>query len=426
MAAGRASANLDPMADDRTRVTIVGGGVAALEAVLALRALAEDRVHIELVTPRPEFVHRPLAVAEPFGLGEARRYDIQPILKEHGVVLHLAGAQAVEPKSSTLRTWDGRALEYELLLIAMGARPTVSLPGSISLKGPGYTNRFRTMLRELDERRVHKVAFVVPPGASWPLPLYELALLTASHVADRQLRGVELHLVTPEAEPLELFGPAGVTAVRALLDERGVIVHTGRHATEVRAGELVLLHGDALPVERVVSLPRLVGPALPGVPHDPEGFISVDLYGHVRGVPRVYAAGDVTTCPIKQGGVAAQQADAAAETIAAAAGAPVKPRPFRPVLRGLLLTGGTPRFMRAEVAGGRGGDWQVADHALWWPPSKVAGHYLAPYLALRHEELEKPSGGLEMDIDLGLGAVRRRVIVGRTRDGRATATRLPV
>jgi sulfide:quinone oxidoreductase len=414
------------MADERTRVTIVGGGVAALEAVLALRALAEDRVHIELVTPRPEFVDRPLAVAEPFGLGEARRYDIQPLLKDLGVVLHLAGVQAVEPKTSTLRTWDGRALEYELLLIAVGARPTASLPGSISVKGPGYTSRFRTMLRDLDQHRVRKVAFVVPSGASWPLPLYELALLTASHVAERELRGVELRLVTPEAEPLELFGPDGSASVRALLGERGVLLHTGHHATEVRSRELAVLEGDPVPADRVVSLPRLVGPAIPGLPHDPDGFISVDLYGHVRGVPRVYAAGDATNCPIKQGGIAAQQADAAAETIAAAAGAPVKPRPFRPVLRGLLLTGGTPRFMRAEVAGGRGADWQVSEHALWWPPSKVAGHYLAPYLALRHEELELPSGGLEVEVDFDTPAVRRRILLSRDRGGRTNAKRLPV
>ena len=157
-----------------------------------------------------------------------------------------------------------------------------------------------------------------------------------------------------------------------------------------------------------------------------DGFISVDLHGHVRGVPNVYAAGDATTCPIKQGGIAAQQADAAAETIAAAAGAPVKPRPFRPVLRGLLLTGGAPKFMRAEVAGGRGADWEVSEHALWWPPSKVAGHYLAPYLALRHEELEFPSGGMDVEIDFDSPAVRRRLLLTRDRGGRPSAKTLPV
>ena len=111
----------------------------------------------------------------------------------------------------------------------------------------------------------------------------------------------------------------------------------------------------------------------------------------MRGERDVYAAGDATTSSIKQGGVACQQADAAAEAIAARAGADVDPEPFRPVLRGLLLTGSTPRYMRTEVTGG-GESGQVSDHALWWPPGKIAGKRLAPYLALRAEELESAEG----------------------------------
>ena len=95
-------------------------------------------------------------------------------------------------------------------------------------------------------------------------------------------------------------------------------------------------------------------------------------------LPGVYAAGDGTNFPIKQGGLATQQADAVAEAIAAEVGAPVEPEPFRPVLRGLLLTGGDDRFLRHAVAGG-GGEGEVAAHTLWWPPTKIAGRYLAAY-----------------------------------------------
>jgi sulfide:quinone oxidoreductase len=120
----------------------------------------------------------------------------------------------------------------------------------------------------------------------------------------------------------------------------------------------------------------------------------------VHGEQDVYAAGDATNSPIKQGGVATQQADAAAEAIAARAGADVEPQPFRPVLRGLLLTGATPRYMRAELSGGRGADSRVSDHALWWPPSKIAGKRLAPYLALRHDELETEADGLHVEVEV--------------------------
>jgi sulfide:quinone oxidoreductase len=91
----------------------------------------------------------------------------------------------------------------------------------------------------------------------------------------------------------------------------------------------------------------------------------------------VYAAGDATSSPIKHGGLAAQQADAAAEAIAARTGAIVMPEPFRPVLRALLLTGGEPLYLRAELPGPAA----VSTEPLWSPPGKVGGRYLAPFLA---------------------------------------------
>ena len=374
------------------KVTIVGGGVAALEAVLALRGIAEERVALEWITPRPAWLYRPLAVAEPFGLGEVKTYDLVRIARDQGATLHLAGIQSVDTQARLLLSWDGRAFPYEILLMAVGAQPAVSVPGSVTVRGPGYTGRFRTVLRDLDEHHIHRVVFALPAGASWPLPLYELALMTAAHVAERGLRKVQLAVVTHERQPLELFGAPAGEAVRTLLEQRGVEFLGERHPVAFENGELSVSPGTSIPADRVVSLPRLRGPSFPGLPHDHDGFIPTDLHGLVEGEVDVYAAGDATTCPIKQGGVATQQADAAAEAIAARLGAPVDPAPFRPVMRGLLLTGGVPRYMRSAVSGGQGQPDVVATHALWWPPSKIAGRWLAPYLAQRHEELEQPDG----------------------------------
>jgi len=382
------------------KVMIAGGGVAALEGLMALHELAGDRISLELVTPTPEFTYRPLAVAEPFGLGEARRYDVVRIASDHRAAVHIAGIKSVDPARRSVATWDGRELPFDVLLVAVGARTTTSIPGTVTIQGPGYTSRFRTVLRELDKRQIRHVAFAVPPGASWPLPLYELALMTATHAAERGLRKVRLSLVTPEQAPLELFGAAASKTVRELLEERGIELHVARYPAHFEDGTLSLIPDETLAADRVVSLPSLVGPQLAGLPADPAGFIPVDLHGLVRGEQDVYAAGDATNSSIKQGGVATQQADAAAEAIAARAGAAVDPQPFRPVLRGLLLTGSTPRYMRAEVTGGRGEDWSVSDHALWWPPSKIAGKRLAPYLALRHDELENEPAGLPVDVEL--------------------------
>ena len=259
---------------------------------------------------------------------------------------------------------------------------------------------------------------MVPAAGAWPLPVYELALMTARWVAERGLEGVHLRVITPEDRPLGLFGAAASDAVEGLLDEAHVALDTSCTVVSMEPDGLhVVPRGAPLAAERVVTLPKLSGPSISGLPVDGQGFVRVDAHGLVAGEDDVYAAGDATTVPIKQGGIAAQQADAVAEAIAARAGAPVTPAPFRPVLRGMLLTGSTPRYLRAEVAGGRGEDWEVSRHALWWPPSKIAGRYLSPYLAEHHEAFDtrvERAGALPVEIELEQHpseGVRRRAVM---------------
>jgi sulfide:quinone oxidoreductase len=208
--------------------------------------------------------------------------------------------------------------------------------------------------------------------------MYELPLMTAAHLAARDVEGVEITIVTHEQEPLDLFGPAVGKEVRALLEQAGVRLLTMSFPAHVEDGHLVLQNKDVLRADRVVALPNLEVPRLPGLPQGSLGFIPTDLFGRVVGLENVYAAGDANWYPIKFGGTAAEQADAAATAIAAAAGAPVEPIPFRPVLRGILLGGAQPLHLRYEAATGGS---EAALHPLWWPPGKVAGRYLAPFLA---------------------------------------------
>jgi sulfide:quinone oxidoreductase len=363
-----------------TRVLIAGGGVAALEAALALRALADDRVSIEMLAPEPRFWYRPLAVAEPFGLGDARQFDLPDLAAAAGATFSPGALLRVDAGRRIAWTSAGTS-EYEALLVACGAIPTAAVTGALTFRGPADTERMRELLAEIEAGRFGRVAFVVPWGAVWSLPIYELALMTAARVADRRLGSVELMLVTPEEEPLQLFGPAASHAVGELLEERGVAVLTSSCAVEFGDGELLLVGKGSLAADRVVALPRLRGTPIDGLPQTVEGFLPVDAHGRVHGLADVFAAGDITSFPLRQGGIAAQQADAAAEQIAAEAGADVAPQPFRPVLRGLLLTGRQPRYLRHDLAGGAGDGSVVSGEPLWWPPAKIVGRYLAPFLA---------------------------------------------
>ena len=238
------------------------------------------------------------------------------------------------------------------------------------------------LLHLLREGRIARVAFVKPAGASWPLPLYDLALLTAAECAANGRTGLELSLITPEQQPLGIFGSRASAVIRRLLDDSEVILHTSSYGVPGRHGRLYLSPGDrSLTVDRIVTEPRLAGPRLRGVPCGPDGFIHTDAHGRVPGLDNVFAAGDATAFPVKQGGLAAQQADAVAEAIAASVGADVDPQPFRPILRGTLLTGGRARYLRADISGAAGDDSVASSDPLWWPPNKLCGRYLAPYLS---------------------------------------------
>ena len=359
------------------RVLVAGGGVAALEAALALRALAQDRVDVGLLAPEPRFWYRPLAVAEPFGLCDVRHFDLAELAAAAGASYLPGALAAVDVDRHLARTSAASSVSYDALLVACGANPSTAVPGALTFRGPADGERVQQLLEELARGRVTRVAFAVPWGAVWSLPLYELALMTAASVTD----DVEIVLVTPEHEPLQLFGRAGSDAVRELLDERGIRLITAACPVDFSDGDLRLVPDGHLHVDRVVALPRLEGSPIDGLPQTVAGFVAVDPHGRVRGLDDVFAAGDITSFPVKQGGIAAQQADAAAQSIAALAGAGVTPQPFRPVLRGLLLTGREPRYLKHELSGGVGDSSTASPEPLWWPPAKIVGRYLAPFLA---------------------------------------------
>jgi sulfide:quinone oxidoreductase len=361
---------------DPSRVVIAGGGVAALEALLALSETAQGRVQITLVAPEPHLTYRPLTVAEPFGITEPRAVDLRRAATEHGARFVTRSLAAVQAETATAVLDDETSLRYDALLVAAGTRQTPVLPGALTFGLPGSINHFKALLSEIVSGNITQLAFAIPDLVRWSLPLYELALMTAVFAASRGAH-LEIHMVTPEKRPLEIFGPGVSGHVARLLANSGVELHSGQVPLAVQADRLLVTPIKSIPAQCVVTLPRLRGPVIPGLPRTSNGFIPVDEFGRVHGLSNVYAAGDITWHPIKQGGLATQQADAAASAIAAAAGAPVVPEPAEPVLRGILLTGGAPAYLH----GGNGEPAGASEDALWWPPAKVTGRYLAPFLA---------------------------------------------
>jgi sulfide:quinone oxidoreductase len=362
-------------------VVIAGGGVAALEAALTLRELCADGVSATLLTPRTSFTHRPLTVLDPFPGAGGRRYDLAHFAHHAGAELvadHLAG---VDVEHRVVHTAGGRRLEYDALLIAYGTQIRERFKHAHTIDDDYLDDRLHGLVDDVEDGYVRRVAFVAtgPPG--WPLPLYELALMTSRAAYDLSAE-MSCFVVTPEHMPLEVFGDTASRRVAELLARHRVQLLTASACDVPAAGRVVTAPDHpSLHVQSVVAMPELTARRVLGIPADGTGFIEVDGRCRISGLDDVYAAGDATGFPVKHGSIAAQQADTAAAEIARDAGADVPSEPFVPVLRGLLLGAERPLYMTAQLdAAGTPISSEVSDDPLWHPTGKIAARRLGPYL----------------------------------------------
>ena len=323
------------MSGSAIRVVVAGGGVAGLEALMALRALAGDRVELVLVAPDDEFVYRPLSAHAPYAVGRTRRIPLDRAARDADAALFRLTVDTVDPIAHVVTTSDGGELEYDALVLAVGAQAVPVVARAMTWDDRSATEAIGGLLQDFEQGYSHRLAVVIPPGPVWPLRGYELALFITLHAASMGLE-IQTTIAASEPSPLSILGPSAHDRLSKELERAGVTQMSIDHADVVPDHPLTLVlqpSSQRLEIERVIALPALRGRRLPDIPADRNGFAEVDEHCRVRGVDHVWAIGDATAFPLKSGGFAAEQADIAAEDIAASAGAAVEPRSFDPVGR---------------------------------------------------------------------------------------------
>ncbi len=354
------------------KVVIVGGGIAGLEAALVLHDLADDLVATTVLSPEREFSYMAASVREPFAFPRAERYPVSAVISAAEAHHHRGTLTAISPDRRIVYTSTGDDLAYDAVLLAQGARRYTRYEHAITLDPPYLDQQLHGVIQDIEFGAVRSVAFIVPPGPHWSLPLYELALQTATRAYEMN-QEVQLTIITPEQSPLAAFGETASAAVAALLDSAGIKVVTGAAARMPARGVIRLRVNEDLQADRVIALPELGGPDVPGIPiTTARKFISTDRYGGVIGLDRVFAAGDIVDFPFKQGGLAAQEALVAATSIARLAGAAINNEPFTPTIHGLLWGPRHPLYMRAQLEnGGVPVRSEVSQTPLWDLGAKV-------------------------------------------------------
>ena len=341
---------------DRARVVIAGGGIAGVEATLALGALAPGRAEVVVLEPRPRFALPATAAGRAFGLGWSVNRSMDQVVGRAGGRLRRARLTGVDARRRIAMLAGGELLPYDHLIVAVGGRAEATVDGALTFRGHGDSAELRALVDGLVEGAGRgarsEVVVVVPGRCGWPLTAYEIALMTHDHldalgVADR----CAISVLTAEPSPLAAFGEEVGATVARTLARAAIAVRAGVEADSFSWGRLRLRDGEVLRADRVVALAALAGPRIAGLPHDEHGFVACDAAGSVEGAPGVRIVGDAGIAPVREGGRACRQADAAAGSIARDLGAPLEP------------PGGPPD-----------------DAPLGWPVSRVSGRFLTPFL----------------------------------------------
>ena len=371
---------------------ICGAGIAGIEAALRLRRLAGDEVQITLIDPGDSLVYRPLAVREPFALSGARRYPLRAVVAALGAKWIQDRVDGADPAERTVHLAGGDELAYDALLLALGGRETSPHEHAHVFNDRNAGETFHGIVQDIEGGYITSLVLIEPEGPTWPLPLYELALMTAERAYSMNAT-CEITFITPQERPLQAFGGGAAEAVQRLFADAGITLHAGATARVVGARHVVVDPGGVeLHPERVVTLPRINGPQLRGIDGaGPYGLLAIDDRCRVRELDgRVFAAGDATDFAVKHGGISAQQADTAAAGIAHLAGFGEAPARFEPVVRGMLLTGHKPLFISAHIAEGKGWHSEIYDEPPWPADEKIVAEELGPFLHEQEQAAPRP------------------------------------
>jgi len=271
----------------RRRLLVVGGGVAAVEAILSLRELAPAMLDVTLLAPGPELVLAPESVAEVTGGPPARRFDLSSIAADLGIRLVPDALDAVDVAERRATTRSGSTLTYDALLLTLGDLPGPVVAGAVRFGGVRDVQAVRSALERAEGSSRPTIAFVVTGAVGWTLPAYELAALVAARFDERG-RDRNLIVVTSEAEPLAVFGHTASRKVAHHLSELRITVKPATMAEGFEGGRLWLAAGGSLAADLAIALPEPRGPEVPGLPADLAGFVPVDRFGRVAGAPDVW------------------------------------------------------------------------------------------------------------------------------------------
>ena len=287
-------------------IVILGGGVGGIVAANQLRKYLDSNHRIILIERNSEHAFSPSFLWLMTG---GRRPDqvSRPLrsLLLPGVEFVQGCAESIDLSARRVRTTGGE-FQFDFLVIALGAiLAPESIPGLAGNAETFYTFEGAISLqRKLSSFRGGRVALVVA-GAPYKCPAapHEGAMLIGDYFHRRGIRDeVDIHIYSPEPQPMPVAGPELGGAVTKLLDSKGIEFH-GKHvlaAVDQASRTIQFAELGAQPFDLLIAVPPHAAPALvreAGLANA-AGWVPVNAETLETPHEGVFAIGDVTSVSI--------------------------------------------------------------------------------------------------------------------------------
>ena len=279
------------------KIVIVGGGAAGFAAAKQLRDEDYQGSIVMLSSDAAAPVDRP-NLSKDYLAGNAPEewVPLRPdtFYAENEIKLRLkANVTAIDVRSSEVALADGTTEPYDRLLLATGAEP-------VQLSIPGADQPYVHTLRSLDDCR----AIIAETKSGRRAVVLGASFIGLEVAASLRARHIEVHVVAPEARPMQrILGPQIGDFIRSLHEENGVVFHLEDAAVAIEEKRVRLKSGAEIDADFVVAgigvRPRTALAQTAGLVTD--NGVLVNAYLETS-VPGIFAAGDIARWPDRHTG----------------------------------------------------------------------------------------------------------------------------
>jgi NADPH-dependent 2,4-dienoyl-CoA reductase/sulfur reductase-like enzyme/nitrite reductase/ring-hydroxylating ferredoxin subunit len=291
-AAHTRAARAAPSVGSPERIVIVGGGAAGFAAAEALRRQGYGGGLVMLSSEDAPPVDRP-NLSKDYLAGNAPEEWVplrpESFYAEAGIDLRLkATVSGIDVRNRRVALSNGDKIGYDRLLLATGAEP-------VRLSIPGADQPHVLTLRSLADCR----AIIARARTAQRAVVLGASFIGLEVAAALRARGLEVHVVAPEARPMErVLGAKLGDLVHALHVEHGVAFHLGDVASAIDGKRVVLKNGGTIEADLVVAgvgvRPRIALAEAAGLAMDRGVVVDPHLE---TSAPGVFAAGDIARWP---------------------------------------------------------------------------------------------------------------------------------